>query len=142
MMADRSQERAVGGGVPSRPLSSAAPSFPLAMSACAVSGGARPGSPEDLQVVGDHAEPDPALHTVRPAGPTAPQSMTALERADASLAARAPAQRGACGSGALGAGLPREHDVPDAPVLSRALITDYQVCGRRPADRRLWAAAL
>src|SRR3982074_2559269 len=91
------------------------------MSACAVSGGARPGSPEDLQGVGDHAEPDPALHTVRPGGPTAPQSMTALERADASLAARAPAQRGACGSGALGAGLPREHDVPGAPGGGRAV---------------------
>src|ERR1700716_564027 len=119
MMADTRQERAVGGGVPSRPLSTTAPSFTRAVSPCAVSRGAPPASPEDLQVIGDCAEPDPALHTVRPAVPTAPQSLTALERADASLAARAPAQRGACGSGALGAGVPREDDVPDAPVPSR-----------------------
>src|SRR6266446_10954222 len=112
MMADRSQECAVGGRVSSRPLGLPSPPFILSRSSCTVSGGARPGSAEDLQVVGDHAEPDPTLHPGRSAVPTAPQPMTPLEGTDAPLAAGAPAQGRASGAGPRGAGVSRQHDMP------------------------------
>jgi hypothetical protein len=66
-MADRSQGCAVGGAVPPRPLASPTCSFILSISLSTRSGGARAGSAEDLEVVGDHPEPDPSLHADRSA---------------------------------------------------------------------------
>src|ERR1700674_4713028 len=98
-MGDGARGGDVGGGGPVRWCPSPAPPFIWAVPAQAVSRGSRPRAAEDLQVVGDHSESDPALHAGRSAVPAAPQPMTARERADAPLAARAPAQRGAGGAG-------------------------------------------
>jgi hypothetical protein len=112
----------VGGGVLSRPLGLPTPSFILSRSSCTVSGGARPGSAEDLQAVGDHAQPDPALHPGRSAVPTAPQPMTSLESTDAPLAAGAPAQGRASGAGPRGSGVSRQHDVPHVTHAGRVFL--------------------
>src|SRR5712664_2267285 len=88
----------------------------------AVPSGSWPGAAEHQQVIGDDTEPDPALHPALTAVPAPPQSVTSLERADPSFTTRAPAKRRACRPGALLAGLPRQHDVPDPAVVRRALI--------------------
>src|SRR6266568_5558053 len=103
MIGDRGQGREVRDVVRARPvsLSSCARGLVIPVPA-AVSGGSGPGPAEDLEVVGDHTQSDPALHPGRSAVPTPPQPMTSLERADAPLAAGAPAQGRAGGSGPRG----------------------------------------
>src|SRR6266849_4549548 len=81
-----------------------------------------PGAAEHQQVIGDDAEPDPALHPALATVPAPPEPMPALERTDPSFAPRAPAERRAGNPRALLAGLPRQHDVPDPAVLRRAFI--------------------
>src|SRR5438128_8316734 len=87
-----------------------------------VSRGSWPGAAEHEQVIGDDAEPDPALHPALATVPAPPEPMTALERADPSFAPRAPAESRAGNPRALLARLPRQHDVPDPAVLRRAFI--------------------
>src|SRR4029450_1539243 len=87
-----------------------------------VSRGSWPGAAEPQQVIGDDAEPHPALHPALAAVPAAPEPMTALERADPSFASRAPAERRAGDASALLARRPRQYDVPDPAVLRRAFI--------------------
>src|SRR5262249_12161655 len=55
--------------------------------------------------------------------PAAPQTMTAFERADPPLASGAPAECGAGDPRALLTRLPRQHDMPDAPIPRSALVT-------------------
>src|SRR6266478_188141 len=119
MMADRGQRCDVGSVVPARPLSLPAPPFIVSSPSHRVSRGARPGPAEDLEVVGDGAQPDPALHAGRSTVPTPAQPVTPLEGTDASLAAGAPAQGRAGGAGPRRAGVPRQHDVPHAPSPGR-----------------------
>src|SRR3989454_10196249 len=90
--------------------------------AAAVPRGSWPGAAEHQQVIGDDAEPDPALHPALAVVPAAPEPMTALERADPAFAPRAPAESRAGHPRALLARLPRQHDVPDPAVLRRAFI--------------------
>ena len=85
-----------------------------------VSRGSWPGAAEHQQVIGDDAEPDPALHPALATVPAPPESMTALERADPSFAPRAPAESRTGNPRALLAGLPRQHDGPDPAVLRGA----------------------
>src|SRR5213083_2271737 len=85
-------------------------------------GASWPGAAEHEEVIGDDPEPDPALHPALTAVPAPPEPMTALERADPSFAPRAPAESRAGNPGALLAGQPRQHDVPDPAVLRRAFI--------------------
>src|SRR5260370_13046759 len=87
-----------------------------------VSRGARPGLAEDLEVVGDGAQPDPALHAGRSTVPTPAQPVTPLEGTDASLASGAPAQGRAGGAGPRRAGVPRQHNVPHAPTPGPVVI--------------------
>jgi len=76
----------------------------------------RPGPSERQQIIGDDPEPHPPLHSTLAAVPATPEAMTALERADSSFTARAPAE-GEAGPARSGlAGLPGEHDVPDSPL--------------------------
>src|SRR5260370_19003192 len=112
MMADGGQRGDVRDGGPVRSCSSPARPFILSMPSQAGSRSARPSPAEDRQVVGDHAGSDPALHADRSAVSTPPQSMTALERADAPLAPPAPAQRGAAVPAAPGRALPPGPTVP------------------------------
>src|SRR5512136_2953081 len=46
------------------------------------------------EIVGEHSQPDPPLHAAGASVAAPPQSVTAFERADPSLAAGAPPQRG------------------------------------------------
>src|SRR6266849_7276239 len=81
-----------------------------------------PGAAEHQQVIGDDAEPDPALHPALAAVPAPPEPMTALKRTDPAFAPRAPAEGCAGNARALLARLPRQHDVPDPAVLRGAFI--------------------
>jgi hypothetical protein len=54
---------------------------------------AGPGPRQDAQVIRDRPQADPPLHSAWPTIPTAPEPVAPLEDADATFAARAPAQR-------------------------------------------------
>src|SRR5712691_7937786 len=115
MIGDMGQGREVQDVVRARPVSLSSTALYLVIPHHAtLSAGSGPGPAEDLEVVGDHPQPDPALHPGRSAVPTSPQPMTPLERADAPLAAGAPAQGRAGGAGPRGPGVSRQHDVPHA----------------------------
>src|SRR3989475_11313979 len=53
----------------------------------------RPRAAEDVEVVRNHAEPDPALHSTHAAIATPRQSVPVLEDADSAFATGPPAQR-------------------------------------------------
>src|SRR2546425_1812552 len=89
---------------------------------CRRPGGSWPGAAEHQQVIGDDSEPHPALPPALAVVPAPAEPMTALERADPAVAPRAPAESRAGNPGALLAGQPRQHDVPDPAVLGGAFI--------------------
>src|SRR6266571_1869465 len=123
MIDDRGQGREVRDVVRARPVSLSSAALCLVIPYPAtVSGVSGPGPAEVLEVVGAHTEPDPALHPGRSAVPTPPQPMTSLERADAPLAAGAPAQGRAGSSGPRGSGVSRQHDVPHVTRSGREFI--------------------
>src|SRR4029453_10412343 len=80
--------------IPGRPRTSGASGFISSARDPAVAEPSRSWSRsgQDEQVVGDHAQPDPALHPARAAVPTSPQPVATFERADAPFAAGAPAE--------------------------------------------------
>src|SRR2546427_5244345 len=79
-------------------------------------------SSQDPQVVRDDPEPDPALHACASAIATAVESMTALEHADPSLAAGAPAERAPKPSQRRRAPAAQQSDIADAARGRRALV--------------------
>src|SRR5262245_12652379 len=80
----------------------------------------RPGEHE--QVIGEHPQPNPSLHATSASISASSESVTALECADTSFAAGAPAEGRSSKSRALLARLARQHDVPDPALQCRPLI--------------------
>src|SRR5215831_10397874 len=81
-----------------------------------------PRAGEHKQVIGDYPQPDPSLHPVRASVSTAPQPVPSFERANASLAAGAPAEGRPRQPRARGAGRAREHHVPHPAVPGRRYV--------------------
>src|SRR4030095_7370718 len=82
--------------------------------------GPRPG--EHQQVVGEHPESNPPLHSAGTSITASAQAVTAFECADASFAAGTPAQSRACRARARLTRLPWQHHVPDPAVVRGALV--------------------
>src|SRR4029453_17414879 len=105
--------------IPGRPRTSGASGFISSARDPAVAEPSRSWSRsgQDEQVVGDHAQPDPALHPARAAVPTSPQPVATFERADAPFAAGAPAECRPRRPRSFLARLPPQQAVPDSPSL-------------------------
>ena len=89
---------------------------------CRKRSGSWPSSAEHQQIIGDDAKADPSLHPALSSVSAAPQAMTPLERADATFAARSPAQGQARKTRAWFAWLARKHDVPDSALVRDAFV--------------------
>src|SRR5262245_16884047 len=119
MNADIEQRPGIVDLAAANPLNSACLASTLSISRVlrrlpAVGDCAWPGAGEDEQVVGEHPQSDPPLHSAGASVAAPPQSVTAFECADASFAAGAPAERGPRGARARLPRLARQDDVPDA----------------------------
>ena len=84
--------------------------------------GPRPRSAEHQQVIGDHAEPHPALHPREAAIPAASKAVPALQGADAPFTAGPPFERGSNGARTPLPALPQQDHGPHAARICRVLI--------------------
>src|SRR2546426_4002617 len=89
----------------------------------------RPRAAEDVEVVRNHAEPDPALHSTHAAIATPRQSVPVLEDADSAFATGPPAQRPPEPARAWLAATARQGHAAHAVDLSQALVR----CGAEAA---------
>ena len=84
--------------------------------------GSKRGAGEHEQVVGEHPQPNPPLPCRRRLGSGTGAVRADFQSADASFAARAPAQRGVRRARARPAQLPRQHDLADATLVGGLLV--------------------